>query len=82
MAVPQHNQSHKQVLAGYDAETDTLECRNCGGQYMMGRPTGQVNIDYSGQPCVHVYDRATIGRCLTQYTCRHCGDGYTIDSGD
>jgi len=22
------------------------------------------------------------GRCLTGYTCKHCGDRYQIDSGD
>lgn len=80
--VPAGDHKYKSVIAGYDSATDTLECRNCGGQYMMGRPTGEVRLNRDGIPCTHHYDSATIGRCLTQYTCRHCGDGYTIDSGD
>ena len=37
--VPAEDTKYKNVLAGYDARTDTLECQNCGGQYMFGRPT-------------------------------------------
>lgn len=70
------------VIAGYNKETNTLPCDNCGGQYMFGRPTGQVNMDYSGQPCKHEYTGQNVGRCLTEYTCKHCGDRYQIDSGD
>jgi len=33
------------VMSGYDADTDTLPCQNCGGQYMYGRPSGIVNTD-------------------------------------
>ena len=80
--MPAGDHKYKSVIAGYDSATDTLGCRNCGGQYMMGRPTGEVRVNRDGIPCTHHYDSATIGRCLTQYTCRHCGDGYTIDSGD
>lgn len=80
--VPAGDNRYKSVLAGYDAESDTLPCRNCGGQYMFGTPRGVVNIDHSGQPCVHEYDSRTVGRCLTEYTCRFCGDRYQIDSGD
>lgn len=73
---------YKHVIAGYDKETDTFGCTNCGGQYMYGRPTGQVPIDFSGQPCVHKYTSKTVGRCLTEYTCEFCSDRYQIDSGD
>ena len=74
--------TYKKVMAGYDEKTDTLPCQNCGGQYQWGRPSGEVNIDYSGQPCVHDYSGENVGRCLTEYTCKHCGDRYKIDSGD
>ena len=30
--------AHKSVIYGYDAATDTLQCRNCGGQYQYGTP--------------------------------------------
>jgi transcription elongation factor Elf1 len=74
--------TYKHVMAGYDKESDTLPCQNCGGQYQWGRPSGEVNMDYSGQPCVHHYSGKNVGRCLTEYTCNHCGDRYQIDSGD
>ena len=73
---------YKHVIAGYDKDTDTFGCTNCGVQYMFGRATGQVNMDFGGQPCVHKYIGKTVGRCLTEYTCEFCGDRYTIDSGD
>ena len=80
--VPAADNKYKSVMAGYDANTDTLECRNCGGQYMYGRPSGIVNTDNSGMPCVHEYESSNAGRCLTNYRCVHCGDSYQIDSGD
>lgn len=73
---------YKNVIAGYDPATDTLPCRNCGGQYMFGAPTGEVQLREDGTPCVHSYKSETIGRCLTEYTCIHCGDSYQIDSSD
>ncbi len=73
---------YKHVYAGYDKDTDTLPCTNCGGQYMMGRPTGQVRLREDGTPCTHSYTSKTVGRCLTEYTCKHCGDRHQIDSGD
>lgn len=79
--VPAGENRHKHVLAGYDANTDTLQCRNCGGQYMFGRPTGRVRLNREGVPCTHEYKSATVGRCLTQYTCVHCDERHTIDSG-
>jgi DNA-directed RNA polymerase subunit RPC12/RpoP len=73
---------YKSVIAGYDQATDTLPCTNCGGQYMYGSPKGQVRLRDNGEPCVHEYTSQTVGRCLTEYTCKHCGDRYQIDSGD
>lgn len=74
--------SWKRVIAGYDAETDSLPCSNCGSQYMFSRSTGLVNLNREGVPCTHVYKGQNAGRCLTEYTCIHCGDRYQIDSGD
>lgn len=70
------------VLVGYDAATRTLPCRNCGGQYQYGSPTGQVALNREAQPCRHSYIGDDIGRCFTRYVCQHCGDSYAIDSGD
>lgn len=72
----------KKVLYGYDDKTDTLPCTNCGGQYQSLTPTGLVNLNKDGSPCVHSYTSKTTGRCLTRYTCKHCDDQYTIDSSD
>ena len=82
VSVPEHQQRYKHVYAGYDAETDTLGCTNCGGQYMYGTPSGEVRLNKEGQPCTHKYTSKTVGRCLTEYTCSECGDRYQIDSGD
>ena len=82
MAVPERMQTYKNVMAGYDKETDTLGCSNCGGQYMYGKPSGEVRLNKDGVPCTHKYTSQTVGRCLTQYTCSECGDSYQIDSGD
>jgi len=80
--VPAGDHKYKNVLAGYDKETDTLACRNCGSQYMFGRSTGEVNLRSDGTPCTHEYESTNIGRCLTRYKCIHCSDRYDIDSGD
>jgi len=80
--VPAGDTPFKTVLSGYVKETDTLMCRNCGGQYMFGHPRGEVNLREDGTPCIHKYTSKTVGRCLTEYTCQHCGDRYQIDSGD
>jgi len=79
---PAGDYKYKHVVAGYDPATDTLACNNCGGQYMYGNPRGQVRLDRNGEPCRHSYTSQTVGRCLTEYTCEHCGDRYQIDSGD
>lgn len=80
--VPAGDSKYKRVIAGYDSDTDTFGCTNCGGQYMFGRSTGQVKLNKDGVPCTHTYQSKTVGRCLTQYDCLHCGDCYQIDSGD
>ena len=67
---------------GYSKEDDRCTCTNCGGQTMYGQATGQVHLRPDGTPCTHEYTSATVGRCLTEYTCRHCGHSYQIDSGD
>jgi len=80
--VPENQQRWKTVMASYDKETDTLGCRNCGGQYMFGMPSGKTNLRADGTPCEHEYESANLGRCYTGYVCKHCGDHYTIDSSD
>lgn len=80
--VSPEQERYKHVYAGYDKDTDTLRCTNCGGQYMFGQPTGEVRLNKEGNPCKHSYTSKTVGRCLTEYTCEHCGDRYQIDSGD
>jgi transcription elongation factor Elf1 len=67
---------------GYRAEDDTVDCMNCGAQYMFGQPTGQVKLRPDGTPCTHDYYPQKYGVSLTKYTCVHCGDAHNIDSGD
>ena len=76
------NDPFKSVYASYDKATDTLACRNCGAQRMYGQPTGKVRLNKDGVPCTHSYYSVHVGRCLTRYTCEHCGDSHVIDSGD
>lgn len=80
--VPESQQQYKTIYAGYDAATDTLECHNCGAQYMFSKSKGVVPLNKNGEPCVHQYQGQNAGRCLTRYTCVHCGDQHDIDSGD
>ncbi len=80
--ISQEMERYKTVIAGFDKETNTFGCTNCGGQYMYGRPTGMVRLNETGQPCSHTYQSSNAGRCLTNYHCIHCGDSYQIDSGD
>lgn len=82
VAVPESAQRYKSVMAGYDSATDTMPCRNCGGQYQWSNPTGTVEANRDGIACRHSYVGENVGRCLTKYTCQHCGDSYKIDSGD
>jgi len=79
---PAGDAKYKSVVAGYDANTDTFACNNCGGQTMWGKPTGKSVLRDDGTPCTHEYVSQNAGRCLTNYTCKHCGDRYQIDSGD
>lgn len=72
---------HRSVY-GYDSETNTLLCRNCGGQYMSLKPTGKVPRNRRGHACVHKYQHSLAGRCYHRYTCVYCNDEYHIDSGD
>jgi hypothetical protein len=58
------------------------KCHNCGGQYMYSSAKGEVRLNTDGVPCTHNYTSTNDGRCLTGYTCMHCGDRYQIDSGD
>jgi hypothetical protein len=80
--VPAGDSQYKHVRAGYDKDTDTFGCNNCGGQYMYGQPRGEVNLNQEGVPCTHLYVSKYVGRCLTEYFCVHCADRYQIDSGD
>ena len=84
MPCPDHLRRYGQDYKwyGYRAEDDTVDCTNCGGQYMMGRPTGKVKLRPDGTPCVHLYNSQSAGHCYTKYTCVHCGDMHNIDSGD
>lgn len=83
MPCPDHMRPYtKSGWWGYRAEDDCVDCSNCGSQYMLGRPTGEVRLRPDGVPCTHSYSSETVGRCLTQYTCKHCGDRYQIDSSD
>jgi hypothetical protein len=82
MPVPEWGQKYKRIIAGYDKVTDTFKCNNCGGQYMMGVPSGQVNLREDGTPCTHDYDAKKLGNCYYGHVCKHCGDQYAIDSGD
>ena len=70
------------VCNGTGKTSDGGLCRNCGGQYMYGTPRGTVRLREDGTPCTHSYTSKTVGRCLTEYTCEHCGDRFQIDSGD
>lgn len=68
---------------GYDPETDTVACRNCGGDTMSLRALGYTRVDpASGLGCRHEYVGENVGRCLTLYRCARCGDAYSIDSSD
>ena len=69
-------------IAGYDPDTDTLPCDNCGGQTMSCKGTGQVRLRPDGTPCLHEYSGKTTRNCYHEYDCKFCGDHYAIDSGD
>jgi uncharacterized protein YbaR (Trm112 family) len=80
--LPEDMRRYANVMAGYRASDDTLSCNNCGGQYMFGQARGYVGINRNGESCTHSYSGKTVGNCLHEYVCAHCGDTYQIDSGD
>lgn len=73
---------YKTMYSGYDAATDTLPCRNCGGQTMSGSARGWVHLNKEGVPCQHEYVGQNAGRCYTIYNCKHCPSSFDIDSSD
>lgn len=77
---------YKDITYGYDRATDTFPCCNCGGQYQGSGPTGQVALRADGTPCIHKYEETgPLHRRMYgwhEYTCTHCGDKHSIDSGD
>lgn len=74
------------VMAGYSKETATIPCGNCGGQYISMTATGLVALQSDGTPCIHKYEETgpihSRQRGWHEYTCTHCGDRHSIDSGD
>jgi hypothetical protein len=74
--------SSRKVVRGYCIDTDTFPCCNCGGQRMFGSPSGKVPLRKDNTPCMHSYKGRGAGHCYTIYTCEHCNDSYSIDSGD
>jgi hypothetical protein len=81
--VDEANQKWKLITAGYDKETDTFACTNCGGQTMSGRAYGwTLPNPATGEGCKHEYNYRSGGRCYHLYTCKHCSHHFDIDSGD
>lgn len=79
---PAGNDSCKKFTYGYDAETDTFVCNNCGGQTMSGIAQGHVALRKdNGEPCLHKYTYTLLGNCYHGYKCEYCGHSYQIDSG-
>lgn len=68
----------------YDAATDTMNCQNCvpKGMFASQIPTGESSLNKDGEPCTHEFVEQTISNCYYRYTCKHCNDSFTIDSGD
>lgn len=69
-------------VATYNETSNTVACTNCGGQTMSLKGTGRVALRTDGTPCMHEWASRNVGRCLTQYTCKHCPTTFQIDSGD
>lgn len=78
----EYQKKYKHVMSKYNLANDTVQCNNCGGQYMFGSPKGHVKPNAAGDGCWHDYKSSNAGRCLTNYVCQYCGDAYQIDSGD
>jgi hypothetical protein len=68
----------------YNVEADTIDCRNCipRGMFASSIPTGLVSLNHEGIPCTHRFIETKLGNCYYKYTCEHCDDSFTIDSGD
>jgi predicted RNA-binding Zn-ribbon protein involved in translation (DUF1610 family) len=80
---PAHSEGYKTVISGYDRETDTFACDNCGGQTMSLHAVGHTRIDpATGLGCLHEFTGRKAGNCYHVYTCSKCGTTYDIDSGD
>jgi hypothetical protein len=77
-----YNERWLPYIHGYDKDSHTFACNNCGGQTMSSKPTGRVPVRADGTPCRHDYLVRAKGRCLTEYTCRYCIHHFVIDSGD
>lgn len=75
--------TEKELAQSWNKNRKTKPCRNCGGQYQFGSPSGTVPLNKEGTPCEHSYQgKSTRWRCVTEYICQHCNDSYKIDSGD
>ena len=74
--------SAKRYDRSFSEEDRSVNCRNCGGQTMLGEATGQTSLRPDGSPCLHEYTYAHLSRCYGRYTCIHCGWSYDIDTGD
>lgn len=74
--------SSKRYDRTFAPENNTIACRNCGGQTVLGQPTGRTRLRPDGTPCIHEYKGERKGSCYVVYTCIHCGYSYDIDSGD
>lgn len=67
---------------GYDKDTDTQECHNCGTHGNFGKPDGKVELRPDGTPCEHRFLEETVSNCYHKYVCEHCGSTHHVDSGD
>jgi hypothetical protein len=78
------SRKYASVIAGYDPETHTIACRNCGGQTMGGAARGIVQVrPHTTEGCMHKFVGERRGNCYHVYHCEHgCGARYDIDSGD
>jgi len=82
IALQEYLRGYIKVLSTYDANTDTIMCKNCGGQEMYGVATGRVNLNRYGEPCLHRYKVYRIGQCLHRNKCLDCDSQFDIDSSD
>lgn len=76
------NRSWKRFMQGYSQKDDSLPCQNCGGQYQFSVPTGRVNLNESGSPCVHEYKVQKVSGFMIEYVCDRCRDQYVVDTLD